>query len=368
MKASVFFGPKRKLEVRTLAIDSPMANEVLVDVAASGLCHSDYHHMTGDIPHPAPAVLGHEVAGLVAAVGESVTGFKVGDHVVSCPSLFCGKCLQCVTGNTHRCESRPGRAAEAKSRLSLDGEAVHQFYALGGFAEQILVHENSLVTVSREMPLDRAAIIGCGVLTGVGAVFNSAKVHPGSKVVVIGCGGVGLSIVQAARIAGAGQIIAIDRVAEKLEIARKFGATDAFQGGDDAVAQVRELSHGGADYVFEAIGIKHLIEQGVQMLAPGGLMVMVGATRMDESVSIPVLWTLAMEWRIQGVRMGSSPFTRDIPTYASLYLQGKLDLDTMIAERIGLEDIDRGYATMLEGKHTRSVVVFDDVMKHAAAQ
>lgn len=367
MKAAVLFAAHQPFEIREVAIDKPRAHEVLVRVAASGLCHSDYHLVTGDLPAELPTVAGHEAAGVVEAVGEQVTAFAPGDHVVSCPSSFCGHCNQCVSGKTHRCSDKPRRADAEPARLTLDGEPLHQFTELAGFAEQMLVHENSLVRVDRALPLDRGALLGCGVLTGVGAVFNTAKVAPGSKVAIIGCGGVGLNVVQGARIAGAGQIVAVDVMAEKRELARHFGATHAVSGGDDAVQAVLDLTGGGVDYSFEVIGLTRTMEQAVQMLVSGGLMTMVGAARFDAAMAIPALQMLTNEWRVQGSIMGSAAFTRDIPRYASLYLNGVLDLDTLIAERIGLADINRGYETMLGATQARSVITFPEVLNDASA-
>lgn len=366
MQAAILFGPKQPFAVREVAIDRPGPREVLIRVAASGLCHSDYHYKNGDLPFPAPSVLGHEAAGVVEAVGSDVSAVAVGDHVVTCASSFCGHCDTCVSGRTHICGSRPKRMESDSSRLTLDGERLNQGGQLGGYAEQMLVHENSVVRVPRELPLDRGALLGCGVLTGLGTVFNAAKVSAGSKVAVVGCGGVGLNVVQGARIAGADQIIAVDMMAEKLELARHFGATDVVPGGEDAVEAVRELSNGGVDFAFEVIGLPQTIVQAVRMLAPGGLMTIVGATRFDATIPLPGIAMLMNEWRVQGAFMGSSPFTREIPRFASLYLKGKLDLDTLIAERISLPEINQGFETMLGARQARSVITFPDVLDEAA--
>ena len=226
----------------------------------------------------------------------------------------------------------------------------------------MLVHENWAVPVTRDLPLDRAALLGCGVLTGLGSVFNSAKVTPGSRVVVVGCGGVGLNIVQGARIVGAAQIIAVDLAPEKLELAKKLGATDVVLNGGDAVATVHEITKGGVDFAFEAIGRPATIEQSLHMLKPGGLLTLVGATRIDETVALPSFAALINEWRVQGSLMGSAPFIRDIPRFADMYLKGLLDIDSLVAERISLADIDHGYALMQQGSHARSVIVFDSGM------
>ena len=361
------FAPKTPFEVTEIAVDKPAPREVLVRVGASSLCHSDFHFANGDLPFAMPVVLGHEVAGIVEQVGSEVTTVVVGDHVVACASSFCGQCDKCVSGRNHLCARKPKRTDSEKPRLSLlNGDRVHQGSLVGGFAEQLLVHENAIVRIPRELSLDRAALLGCGVVTGLGVVFNAAKVRPNSCVVVVGCGGVGLNVIQGAKLAGARQIIAVDPIPQKRELALKLGATDAVVGGPNAVEEVRALSNGGADFSFEVIGLPHTMEQAVLMLAPGGLMTVVGAMAAGAKISLPGISMLFNEWRVQGSYLGSSPFTRDIPRYASLCLCGKLDLDSLIAERIQLEDVNQGFATMLGGTQARSVIVFPEVMAEAA--
>ena len=366
MKAAVLRATKTPFEIEEVGVDKPGPREVLVRVAASGLCHSDYHFVNGDLPMPLPAVLGHEAAGIVEAVGPEVTMVSVGDLVVTCATMFCGHCNSCVSGKTHICTDKPRRIEQNGPRLTIKGLPINQAGELGGFAEQMLVHENAVVVMPREMPLDRAALLGCGVLTGLGTVFNAAKVTPGSKVAVIGCGGVGLNVIQGARLAGAQQIIAVDLMPEKHALALKLGATDTVMGGPDAVETVRELSKGGVDFSFEVIGLQPTMLQAIEMLAPGGLMTIVGAMALGASIPVPGISMLMNEWRVQGAFMGSSPFVREIPRYAQLYLQGKLDLDTLISERIALGAINEGYRTMLGATQARSVITFPDVLKEAA--
>ena len=369
MKAAVLFAAQQPFEVRDIGIDNPAPHEVLIRVAASGLCHSDWHFAHGDLPTPVPVVLGHEGAGIVEAVGSDVTTVKVGDHVVTCALAFCGHCDQCVSGRTHTCPDKPDRAKTEPSRLSLDGRPVTQGTKLGAFAETMLVHENGVVSIDRAMPLDRAALLGCGVLTGLGSVFNAAKVTPGSKVVVIGAGGVGLNVIQGCRIAGASQIVVVDTNPAKQAIAAHFGATDFVVGGKDAIKQVRALTGGGANFAFEVIGLPDTIAQGVQMMAINGLMTIVGATRYDAIIPVPGIGMIFNEWRIQGTYFGGSPFTRDIPRFVAMYLDGKLDLDTLVSERIGLADINRGFADMIGGAtQARNVITFDDVLADAVAR
>ena len=232
----------------------------------------------------------------------------------------------------------------------------------------MLVHENALVKVDRSVPLDRAALLGCGVLTGFGAVIHAAKMTPGSKVVVLGAGGVGLNIIQAARFAGAAQIVVVDLCPAKEALARMFGATHFVAGGQDAIAQVREATAGGANYAFEAIGLPETIGSGIRMLAPAGLMTIVGAVKAGATIPLPGIETISNEWRVQGTFFGGSPFTRDIPKIARLYLDGKINLDGLISDRIELADINRGFADMLGGRQARCVITFDDVMAHAQAR
>ena len=227
MKAAVFHGPNQPLKIEQVDVDDPRDHEVLVRTAATGVCHSDLHFVEGLYPYPAPAILGHEAAGVVEKVGKAVTYLAPGDHVISCPSVFCGYCEDCMSGHPNRCSNRRAtqRPKGDAPRLSQNGQPVRQFSDLSTYAEKMLVHENALVKITKEISLDRAALIGCGVTTGVGAALNTAKIEPGSTVAVFGCGGVGISAIQGARIAGARMIIAVDQFENKLAMAKKFGAT-----------------------------------------------------------------------------------------------------------------------------------------------
>jgi S-(hydroxymethyl)glutathione dehydrogenase/alcohol dehydrogenase len=358
MKAAVLFEAKTPMSIEEIDIDLPQASEVLIQVKGSGLCHSDLHYSNGDLPFVGPAVFGHEVAGIVEAVGSDVTSVKVGDHVVACASGFCGHCTKCVSGKNHLCTDKPNRSVQDRPRLSLKGDRVLQGTSIGGFAEMVLLHENWVVPIDRAIPFDRAALLGCGVLTGLGTVFNRAQVQPGSKVVVVGCGGVGLNVIQGARIAGASQIVAVDLSPEKLELARKLGATHLVPGGREAVEAVREITEGGADYAFEVIGLAETIVQCIDMLARGGQLTMVGAARPDLNVPLSAFKTVANELRIQGSIMGSSPFIRDIPKFGAMYLAGQLDLDTLVAETIALAQVNDGYERMRAANQARSVITF----------
>src|ERR1051326_5399808 len=273
MKAAVLHAPHQPLTIEDVSLTKPKGREVLLRTAYAGLCHSDLHFIEGLYPHPTPCVLGHESAAIVEAVGDGVTYVKPGDHVITCLSVFCGPCSQCVTGHPNLCENTDVKMLPGVSRRMTwkGGELMNQFLNLSSFGEQMLVHENSMVKIDDDIPLDRGALVGCGVMTGVGAVFNAAKVEPGATVAVIGCGGVGLSAVNGAALAGAERIIAIDRVPSKLELAREMGATDTVNASNvDAVEQILDMTKGGVHYSFEAIGTKATAEQSFQLLRPGG--------------------------------------------------------------------------------------------------
>src|SRR5580700_3753089 len=273
MKAAVFRGAHQPLTIEEIQIDEPREHEVLVRTVATGVCHSDLHFVEGLWPHPTPAVLGHEAAGIVERVGSEVTYLKAGDHVISCPSVFCGRCKQCNSGHPYRCTNRPAvrRAKGDKPRLSKDGVMIRQFSDLSTYAEKMLLHENALVKIRDDMPLDRAALIGCGVTTGVGAALNTAKVEPGSTVVVFGAGGVGIAAIQGARIAGAAEIVAVDMFESKLAMARRLGATDTVDASaGDPVQSIMGMTGRGVDYSFECIGLKKVAEQAIACLKPGG--------------------------------------------------------------------------------------------------
>jgi S-(hydroxymethyl)glutathione dehydrogenase/alcohol dehydrogenase len=305
-------------------------------------------------------VLGHESAGIVEQVGDQVRGFELGDHIITCNSTFCGHCEHCVTGHMSRCVSPETRwPRDGAPRLSSGGKTMNQFANLSSFAEQMLVHENACVAIREDMPLDRAALIGCAVMTGVGAVFHTAGVRAGETVAVIGCGGVGLSAINGAAIAGAGRIIAVDRVGSKLNLARHFGATDVVDASQgDAVAQVMELTKGGVHHSFEAIGLKQTAEQAFQMLARGGTANIIGMIPVGTKIELHGADFLG-EKRMQGSMMGSNHFPIDMPRLVDSYLSGALKLDEMISRRIKLEDINEAFAEMKTGSVARSVIMFD---------
>jgi len=359
MKAAIMHAPHEPLTIEDVDIAKPKRREVIVRTSYAGLCHSDLHFMEGLYPTPLPVILGHESAGIVEAVGEDVTYVKPGDHVVTCLSVFCGTCSQCVTGHPNICENTevkmlPGQAR----RLSWKGAPVNQFANLSSFAELMLVHENALVKIKDDLPLDRAAIVGCGVMTGVGAVFNAAKVEPGSMVAVIGCGGVGLSAVNGAALAGAERIIAIDTVASKLEIARAVGATDTINASNvDPVAAIKELTGGGVHYSFEALGLKRTAEQSFEMLRPGGTATIIGMVPLGVKIELHGADFLR-DRKIQGTSMGGNRFRVDMPRLLEMWRQGRLKLDHLITGTIKFGEINEGFANLKSGAPVRQLIDF----------
>jgi S-(hydroxymethyl)glutathione dehydrogenase/alcohol dehydrogenase len=360
MKAAVFREVNVPMEIEEVTVSKPGPREVLIRTKAAGICHSDMHFFNGSYPGKLPMVLGHESAGIVDQVGSDVHYVKPGDHVITCLSVFCGHCESCLTGHLSLCqEPETNRSSKEEPRLSQNEQPLTPFAQLGSFAEMMLVHEHALVKVREDMPMDRAALIGCGVTTGIGAVIHTAAVEPGSTVAVIGCGGIGLSAINGAALAGASRIIAVDMVASKLELARKFGATDLVDASDgESVQKVIEMTGGGVHYSFEAIGLKATAEQAFQMLRAGGTATVIGMIPPGQMVSIHGVDFLS-EKKIQGSMMGSNRFRVDMPRFVDFYLQGKLHLDDMISNRIALSDINEGMAALETGEIARSVIMFD---------
>ncbi|NLR71055.1 Zn-dependent alcohol dehydrogenase [Novosphingobium sp. ERN07] len=361
MKAAVLIEPGKPLEIQNLSVAKPGPHEVLIRTAACGLCHSDLHFIDGAYPHPLPAVPGHEAAGIVEAVGSEVRTVKVGDAVVTCLSAFCGHCEFCVTGRMSLClggDTRRGPGEAPRLTRKDDGAVVNQMLNLSAFAEQMLVHEHACVAIDPEMPLDRAAVIGCAVTTGAGTVFNACKVTPGETVAVVGCGGVGLATVNAAKIAGAGRIIAVDPVPEKRALAMKLGATDAIDAGPDAAAQILEMTKGGVHHAIEAVGRPASGDLAVAALRRGGTATILGMMPLTHKVGLSAM-DLLSDKKLQGAIMGRNHFPVDLPRLVDFYLRGQLDLDTIIAERIPLSGINDGFEKMKQGHSARSVIVFD---------
>ncbi len=359
-KAAILEKPGDGLVIGDVEYSDPAPHEVLIDTRACGLCHSDLHFIDGAYPHPLPAIPGHEAAGVVRAVGSEVKTVKPGDHVVSCLSAFCGHCEFCVTGRMALClGSDTRRAPDAAGRISREGSPVMQMLNLSAFSEQMLIHENACVSIDKDMPFDRAALLGCAVTTGAGTIFNAANVTPGETVAVIGCGGVGLAAINAAKIAGAGKVIAVDPIPEKRELAKVLGATHTVDAmAEDAVKQIHEISDGGVHYGIEAVGRQASADLAVASLRRGGTAIVLGMMPLDCKVGLSAMDLLSGK-RLQGAIMGHNQFPVDLPRLVDFYLRGLLDLDTIIAERIPLEDINKGFEKMREGHSARSVVVFE---------
>ncbi|WP_281882361.1 zinc-binding dehydrogenase [Agromyces rhizosphaerae] len=344
-----------------IELDDPIGREVLVDVRAAGLCHTDLTMAHADVGIPMPAVFGHEAAGVVAAVGPEATGVAVGDHVVGCLVQHCGTCDRCRAGRATLCRD-PGatlRGPDDPPRLTCGGEPVHQMVGIGGFAERVLVDERQLVVVSRELPFAQAALLGCGVLTGVGAVRNAARVRPGDAVAVIGAGTVGLSAIAAAAAAGAQRIVAVDLALEKLDAAREFGATHVVDSSaTDPVAAVRAATGGGADAVLDVVGIEQTAQQGLAMTAPGGGLYLVGVMDPTARISPKLFGLIQAQRRIEGVYMGGADPRRDIPEIARMARSGALDLGALVSAEVGLDQIDEGYRMLHDPNVVRVVVAF----------
>lgn len=359
MKAAMLHAARERLTIEDVTIAKPKRREVVVRPRFAGLCHSDLHFMEGLSPCPLPAILGHEAAGVVEMVGEDVTYLKPGDHVISCLSVFCGACSQCLTGHPNLCSDtevklQPGIAR----RLSWHGGRVNQLFNLSAFAEQMLVHEHALVRIADDIPFDIATLVGCGVVTGVGAVFHAAKVEPGTTVAVVGCGGIGQSCINGAALAGAGRIIAIDTQASKLELARTMGATDTvLAGNEDVVGTVLEMTKGGVHYSFEALGLKATAEQCFAMLRPGGVATIIGMIPFGTKIELHGRDFL-QDRKIQGTSMGGNRFRVDMPRLLDFWRQGRLKLDNLISGRIKLNEINEGFDRLRTGAPVRQLIEF----------
>lgn len=345
--------------IEDLDIAEPIRREVLVDVKASGLCHTDLTWANHGMVYAPPCVLGHEIAGVVLTVGPDVTEFSVGDHVVGCLLQYCGKCKKCLAGQVYQCLNQDAtlRAETDAPRLTRHGSPVVQGFGLGGFAERSLVHESQLVKVPDDIPFPQAALLGCAVVTGAGAVLNSADVQAGETIAVIGVGGVGLNAISAGVIAGATTIIAVDVAQDKLEKAVRFGATHTVDSTKvDPVEAVRAISGSGADAVFDFVGIPAVTAQALEMVATGGGLYLIGSIEPTAVLPLGNVAQIATQRRIQGVIMGSTVPKRDIPMYAALYAQGRFNLDDLISKEIKLDEVNEGYASLRDNAITRVVI------------
>jgi S-(hydroxymethyl)glutathione dehydrogenase / alcohol dehydrogenase len=359
MKAAVLFESPGRLSIEEANIARPKPHEVVVRVLATGLCHSDLHHLRQPTYMALPLVLGHEAAGIVEEVGSEVTYVKKGDHVVTSCRGFCGHCEWCLSGRPTLCEQVGlRRTADEPARVTLtDGTACSQLGGLGTFAEQTLVHENALVKIAPDIPLESAALLGCGVVTGVGAVIRTAKVQPGADVAVVGCGGVGLNSIQGAVIAGANHVIAIDIDDDKLEIAKQFGATHGINSKKSDVKEELDRilpGKGGVDHSFEALGLRETCELSFAILRRGGTATVIGVLYSD--IQIPAI-KLLDECKIQGSMLGSVDVRRDTAYFLDLYRAGRLKLDELISNRFTLEQINEGFDALARGGVTRSMIL-----------
>lgn len=365
IQAAVFREPGVPFSIETLNLGSPRKGEVLVKVKAVGVCHSDWHLMTGATKHPVPVVPGHEGAGIVTEVGEGVKGLEVGDHVALNWAPACGSCFYCDRARPNLCATYvepiwAGTMLDGTTRLkTAEGNPVFHFSALACFAEHCVVPEQCCVTIPKDIPLEIAALIGCAVTTGVGSVLNTAQVEPGSTVVVFGVGGVGLSTVLGAKLAGAAKIIAVDPLKSRLDLARDLGATETLLAHEDVVSQVKSLTEGrGADYVFEAAGVPYVQEMCLNAARPGGTIVFSGISPMGSATNLPGSVIVRQEKTIKGSYYGTAHAPRDFVKYAQAFSDGKLALDKLITNRYPLEQINEAYADMLSGRSARGMIVF----------
>ena len=366
MRAAVIRKTGQAFTVSDVSVAEPIGHEVLVDVRASGLCHSDISVAQTGMGGDWPMVLGHEIAGVVVAVGPSASRIKVGDHVVAAALRPCGQCRACLKGAVWAC-SQPDaldRGPDEKPRLEDEHGAIGQMTGLGGFAEKVLVHENQLVSIDPAMPFEQASIIGCAVATGGGVVLNVAKVQPGESIAVFGCGGVGLNAIQVAALAGATRIIGVDIQTDKLELAQKFGATDVIDSTKvDAVEAIQKLTESeGVDHAFVMVGVPQVTQTALQILGQSGTVYLVGGMSPGAEVHLHPSpgdsLLLPFQQGIRGTWLGSSNFYHDIPMYVDLYLQGRLNLDDLVSQTISIDDIDKAYEELERGGIARSVITF----------
>lgn len=364
IRAAVLHEVGDPFRIEELELEAPRRGEVLVRVTAAGVCHSDWHLVTGATRHPLPVVPGHEGAGVVAAVGEGVTTVAPGDHVILNWAPSCGSCFYCLNDRPSLCTTYvgplwAGTLLDGSTRLSQNGRPVYHFSALACFADYTVVPVQCCVPVASDVPAAVAALVGCAVTTGVGAVLNTARVRPGSSVVVYGAGGVGLSIVLGAHLAGAAEIIVVDKAAGKADLARQCGATWFLTPGPDVVPTIRELTEGrGADYVFEAIGIPAVQEECLEAVRPGGMVVLAGVAPMGSSTNLPGAVITRQEKTVTGTYYGSANAQRDFPRIVDLYRRGRLDLEKLVSRTYALDAINEAYADMLAGKVARGVILF----------
>jgi len=359
------YARSQPLAITELELDPPGPGELLVEVGAAGLCHSDLSVIDGSRPRVMPMALGHEAAGAVVATGAGVTDFAAGDHVVLAFVPACGECEPCRAGRAALCE--PGAAANAAGTLlgggrrihTPDGEEINHHLGVSAFSDHIVVSQASAVKVDPDLPSEIAALFGCAVLTGVGAAVNAARIEPGQRVAVFGLGGVGLSALLGAVLQDAGTIVAVDVVPEKLELARQLGATDAVEAGPGAVAAVREITGGGADHVIETVGSATVLTEAYDATRRGGTTTTVGLPDPSQMLSIPAVSLVAEERTLRGSYLGSSVPARDLPKFIDLYRDGRLDVERLLTHRLTLDEINEGFDRLADGEAVRQAIVFD---------
>lgn len=365
MKAAVLYEPKIRFAVEDVEVQEPKRGEIMVRMVAGGVCHSDLHVLKGDLEAPLPAILGHEGAGIVEMVGEGVTSVKKGDHVIPLWRLSCGQCEWCLGGRPALCDAalqvrNTGRLTDGSGRFRRGSTEIKHFLGVSTFASLTVMMEQSVVKIRDDVPLDKAALVGCGVITGVGAVVNAAKVRAGSAVAVFGTGGVGLNVIHGAALVGAEKIIAIDLLDNKLELAQQMGATHLVNASrTDPVAQVKELTGGqGVDYAFEVIGLPETISQTVEVLRKRGVAVIVGVTRRETTIPLQTLPLVFQERTVTGSIYGSARPRVDVPKLIDLYMAGKLKLDPLLTRTYPLEQVNEAYDALERGETARSVLTF----------
>ncbi|HYU17780.1 MAG TPA: Zn-dependent alcohol dehydrogenase [Chloroflexota bacterium] len=362
-KAAVLYEPGQALEMEQLEVLPPRAGEVLVRYVASGVCHSDLHHIQGLVPWPTPVVLGHEGAGVVEEIGPGVTGVQVGDHVLTSYIPACGSCPWCVVGRPNMCDLRDTERhvmPDGTARFRKGDAEIYHYLQVSSYAERAVLPQQSVVPIRKDAPLDVVCLISCGVMTGAGAVINRAKVVPGSSVAVFGCGGVGLNAIQAAALMGAARIIAVDVFDQKLEWSREFGATHLVNAAkEDPVQRVHQIcGREGADYAIEAVGGAKTMEQAFNAVHRGGTVVVIGVSPTGTRLSIdPTM--LLQERVLTGTSFGSSRQRVDLPMFVDLFMEGKYRLRELISRQIELEDLNRAYESLERGEVRRSVVRYE---------
>lgn len=346
--------------IEQVIIDDPQGAEILIEVRAVGLCHSDLHLASSNMGIPGPLLLGHEVSGVVIGLGEQATGLAIGDRVLATLIQYCSRCASCLSGEPYKCVRREAtlRPAGAAPRISVDGQPVTQMFGVGGFASHTLVHQNQVVIIPEDLPFAQAAVMACSTLTGAGAVLNSAGVRPGDSVAVIGAGGIGLNAINAAALAGASNIVAVDLSEQKLQLAKGFGATHTINGATGNPVEIIHQLLGGVDHAFEMIGLAPTSLQAIRMTKPGGHAYLVGLHKPGGELVLDAMVDVIMPQRsLHGIYMGSSSPQRDVPRYAAHYAAGRLNLDALVASEIALEAINDGFAALAAGQGVaRSVV------------